>query len=193
VLARHADEAAKGALYQEILAHIHTICGSRDDWKPAHVDNLKLSGKPATGEAIVRTQGKGEGVRKKYLLNTLLETWVGKACMALGVKAGDFDGKKYPAATAQNTDFIKFDNALRLVMDVSVERKDQLVTYLDALAVAGKIFYGVHSAPAALMTCLVFDHSSHHFHFVDGADGGYALAAKGMKEQIKLAASAKAA
>lgn len=193
VLARHADETAKGALYQQILAHIHTICGARDDWKPAHVDNLKLSGKPATGEAIVRTQGRGDGARKKYLLNTWLETWVGKACMALGVKAGDFDGKTYRAATAQNTDFIKFDNALRLVMDVTAAQKDQLAAYLDGLVAAGKVFYGLHTAPAALMTCLVFDHSSHHFHFVDGADGGYALAAKGMKEQIKQATQAKAA
>ena len=78
-------------------------------------------------------------------------------------------------------------------MDVSAEKKDQLVAYLDALLASGRAFYGLHAAPAALMTCLVFDYGHDHFHFVDGADGGYALAAKGMKEQIKQAAQAKAA
>jgi hypothetical protein len=35
------------------------------------------------------------------------------------------------------------------------------------------------------MTCLVFDRDGRQVHFVDGADGGYALAAKKMKERMK--------
>ena len=35
------------------------------------------------------------------------------------------------------------------------------------------------------MTCLVFDlTSAEHVHFIDGADGGFALAARQLKEQI---------
>jgi hypothetical protein len=191
VLARHADEAAKAALYQEILAHIHTLCGDREGWKPAHVQNLKLNAAAPKDEATVRTHGKGG--KGAYLLGATAETWVGKLSMAFGVKAGGFDGRAYRAATAQKTDFIKFDNALRIVMDVTPPQKDQLTAYLDTLLAAGRVFYGIHAAPSALMTCLVFDHANAHFHFVDGADGGYALAAKGMKEQMKLAAQEKAA
>jgi hypothetical protein len=33
------------------------------------------------------------------------------------------------------------------------------------------------------MTCLVFSLAGDHVHFIDGADGGYALAAKQMKQQ----------
>ncbi|MGK7928621.1 MAG: DUF3095 family protein [Spirulina sp.] len=37
----------------------------------------------------------------------------------------------------------------------------------------------------ALMTCLVSSGEDYHVGFIDGADGGYALAAKGMKQQLK--------
>ncbi|MEP0899817.1 DUF3095 family protein [Nodosilinea sp. FACHB-13] len=41
----------------------------------------------------------------------------------------------------------------------------------------------------ALMTCLVFERSGREVHFVDGADGGYALAAKPLKEKLKRKAA----
>ena len=33
------------------------------------------------------------------------------------------------------------------------------------------------------MTCLVFDYSGRHLHFIDGADGGFFSAAVGFKER----------
>ena len=45
-----------------------------------------------------------------------------------------------------------------------------------------------------MMTCLVFSlQEGRHVHFIDGADGGYALAALQLKAQLqKLAASVQA-
>jgi len=37
-----------------------------------------------------------------------------------------------------------------------------------------------------LMTCLVFERHGQQVHFVDGADGGYAAAAKEMKKRLIL-------
>ncbi len=42
-------------------------------------------------------------------------------------------------------------------------------------------FYG---ADRAQMTCLVFDYSGRHLHFIDGADGGLSMAAKALKERV---------
>lgn len=40
-------------------------------------------------------------------------------------------------------------------------------------------------ADTALMTCLVFNlRKSEHVHFVDGGDGGFAIAAKQLKTQL---------
>jgi len=35
------------------------------------------------------------------------------------------------------------------------------------------------------MTCLIFNHEGNHVHFVDGADGGYAMAARPLKAALK--------
>jgi hypothetical protein len=45
-----------------------------------------------------------------------------------------------------------------------------------------------------MMTCLVFSlDESRHVHFIDGADGGYALAALQLKAQLQAASSIQAA
>lgn len=195
VLAREGDDATKAKLYREILTGVEQICGHADTWKPASADTLKISANPSrlSGEAKVRTKGQGKAAYIKYLANIVLLSWVGKFCVAFGKKAGEFDGKTYVQATATNNDFLKFDNTLRFIMDVSVEQQAALDRYFKVLVTQGRIFYGIHAAPAALMTCLVFDYTSQHFHFVDGADGGYALAAKQLKQQIKDAAQVLAA
>ena len=43
------------------------------------------------------------------------------------------------------------------------------------------------------MTCLVFDYSGRHLHFVDGADGGLFLAAQAFKERAAELAARKGA
>lgn len=192
VQARAGDEAAKAQLYRDILERIGTLCGKNDDWRPVSEKQLHISGNPArlSGEAKVRAR---QGGRLKYLAAITAASWIGKACTAFGLKAGGFDGSSYRRDTAQHTDYIKFDNVLRLVMDLRPQQVSALTGYLEDLYRGGRIFYGMHAASSALMTCLVFDYQSRHFHFVDGADGGYALAAKAMKLQMKQEAQGRAA
>lgn len=195
VLARQGDDTQKAQLYRKVLDEFGKICGEAEGWKPVAVKNLKVTNDPAklSGEATVRTAGQGKGAKLKYLANLFVLTLVGKACFAFGLKVKDFDGKTYRQATVQNNDYIKFDNTLRLVMDVSKEQKEKLAAYLDELVKQRQVFYGIHAAPSALMTCMVFDYTSQHFHFVDGSDGGYALAAKQLKQQMRDAQQEKAA
>ena len=42
------------------------------------------------------------------------------------------------------------------------------------------------------MTCLLFSlEDSEHVHFIDGSDGGFAMAAVGLKEQLRETAEAR--
>jgi hypothetical protein len=54
----------------------------------------------------------------------------------------------------------------------------------------GRLVWGMHLADTALMTCLVFSLDSHeHVHFIDGSDGGFAMAAVGFKERLRALAA----
>jgi hypothetical protein len=85
-----------------------------------------------------------------------------------------------------HTDFKKFDDMLRLVLDCTKEQDHQIHDLLETMYQNKQIYYGTHSSDHSLMTCLVQSMSDgDHIHFMDGGDGGFTIAAKQLKEQLK--------
>ena len=84
----------------------------------------------------------------------------------------------------ENSDFRKFDGMLRMVMDGKNTQAEALQAYLEAEYQAGRLVYGMHKSREALVTCIVESYNGNHLHFVDGSDGGYALAAKALKQRF---------
>ena len=183
ITARLADDAANTALYQSILHDINLICGPRASWKPVSAPQLRVSVNPLRLWAEAKTRG----ARLSYLARVACLSALGRLATLFGFQVGHFDGSAYPTQTANQTDFIKFDHALRLVMDITEKQHQALVTLLDGYQKDGRIFYGMQPSRSALMTCIVFDYAKNHFHFIDGGNGGYSLAAKAMKEKIASA------
>jgi hypothetical protein len=97
---------------------------------------------------------------------------------------GGFHGGSYKAELLQNCDFRKFDDVLRMILDLSHATLDSLHQLLERYRSDGKLNYGYHTSDAALITCFVRSYNGDHVHFVDGANGGYALAAKALKAQL---------
>lgn len=96
--------------------------------------------------------------------------------------------REYLQDNTTHSDFRKFDGMLRFVADCSPESKAKLLEFLEKEKLAGQIFYGVSESDSALLTCFVERLSKgKHIHFIDGNHGGYAMAAKRMKEQAGLA------
>jgi hypothetical protein len=188
-VARGESEQENTALYQSLMEKIVEICGFEDHWRPVSETQLSVSISPAPleREARVRTAGKSWLEKIKYWVHITAMTWTGWICMRYGTKAGSFDGATYAKETSDNTDYIKFENALKIVMDVTMEQKDALGTALETFYLDGKFYYGLHMMPSAMITCLVFDYDGDHYHFIDGSDGGYTLAAVGLKAQMKPA------
>lgn len=94
--------------------------------------------------------------------------------------------KLYTDSMAIHSDFRKFDDCLRMVLDCSETQVQALESYLSELRQAQKIYYGIHPSKHALMTCFVPSiQEGEHIHFIDGDEGGYTIAAKQMKSQIK--------
>ena len=81
------------------------------------------------------------------------------------------------------TDFEKYDGTLRFVRDLTKQEYGILEAKLEELYKSDKIVYGLHKSLTALMTCMVMSQED-HLHFIDGDDGGYAMAAKQLKDQI---------
>jgi Protein of unknown function (DUF3095) len=68
-----------------------------------------------------------------------------------------------------------------MIISCYTEQRELFQIYLQSLQQEGKIYFGLHVSDRALVTCLV---GSQAVHLVDAADGGYALAAKQIKQQI---------
>ena len=110
------------------------------------------------------------------------QTLLGLVLFRTGLPMGKFQPGHYRRQTALNTDFRKFDDGLRMTLDCRTETVDSLVRVLEEAEADGIIRFGVHRQTEALMTCIVPSIvTDDHLHFVDGADGGYAMAALQLK------------
>jgi hypothetical protein len=97
-----------------------------------------------------------------------------------------FNPKRYAQSMRTHSDYRKFDDMLRMIIDCTHEQVVELTKYLEGEHQKGHLFYGVHESDNSLMTCYVDDlNDGNHIHFIDGGGGGYAMAAKGLKAQIE--------
>ena len=141
-------------------------------WPPPGLD-LEARASRQSGERLTRS-------RVRVAASTLLAFVV----MRLGIRVGSFDPATYRRQVVENSDFRKYDDALRMTLDCTPAFADAIERRLARAAARDVIRFGLHRQSAALMTCIVPSISeSDHFHFVDGAAGGYALAARHLKQQ----------
>jgi hypothetical protein len=170
-------------IYRELIEEIERITGGRELVNPANGQNLRLTLRPGAlaGEHRIH-HGLG---RAGSFVGFFLLAIYGWLLITLRLRAHGVAWGKYPDEVRANTDFWKYDDMLRFVIDVTNEQQRLLTELFEARLRAGEIVYGVHSADEALMTCLVFNRVGNHVHFVDGGGGGYALAAAQLKAQLK--------
>ena len=103
----------------------------------------------------------------------------------LSLRLGRFDPKIYRSDVAQNSDFRKFDDGLKMTVDLDIERSRRIEALLEAASRRGICRYGLHRQQTALMTCLVpTPLQRDHMHFIDGGAGGYAQAASRLKAKF---------
>ncbi len=99
-----------------------------------------------------------------------------------------FNSKKYSQSMRTHSDFRKFDDVLRMVIDCSEDHIRKIKVYLDQQYQQKNLFYGTFETDCSLMTCYVDGlGQGQHIHFIDSENGGYAAAAVGLKFQMKSA------
>jgi hypothetical protein len=95
---------------------------------------------------------------------------------------GSFVPDLYLKQVVENSDFRKYDDGLRMILDCTEELEKLLAERLSDAAAKRIVHYGLHRQDAAMMTCFTRQATrSDHVHFIDGARGGYASAATALK------------
>jgi hypothetical protein len=106
------------------------------------------------------------------------------------VRVGPFIPAVYLKQVVANSDHRKFDDALRMIIDCPPELAEEIEQKLTEAARKGIVRFGLHREQAAMMTCFApFPAHADHMHFVDGAAGGYALAAAALKSGASSASN----
>lgn len=181
-----AATETESTVLARILQDISGILGhGLEASAPANRFSLRFRWPPSGLRMEARATENGRGYWRHYLglvLQTLVQAW----CERFDKKAGPYDAPAYREELRANTDFRKFDGMLRTVLDVTREQAAAIEAYLQAEYDKQRLIYGVHITDSALMTCLVFSlDQGEHVHFIDGANGGFAMAAVGFKQRVR--------
>jgi hypothetical protein len=177
IVVARGDDPRFSALVAEI---VEMAMNAKDGGRPITLSSLAARW---PGQAIsleTAAQARPGRSRIKLRLAAAAKFALGLIFHKLKLKAGNFDAVAYASDVADNADFRKFDDGLRMTLDCSAEFADALEARLQGASDFAE--YGAFRQDHALMTCFVPSISDRgHVHFVDGAGGGYAMAAQAMK------------
>lgn len=185
LLVKARNEKTSNQIYTELLLQMEKILGeSFDKANPIKTSGFHMKWPPVSLKYELRTSSNFI-VKFFKIFWLLIHSWFSYVLFNFNTNVLLFSSKRYKKESTQNADFKKFDDMLRMVIDCTIPQKDKIENILEELYKKNEIYYGTQPSKEALMTCFVQSLvKSKHMHFVDGADGGYALAAKKMKEQI---------
>lgn len=152
--------------------------------QPVTLKNLKEDSRPEALMSEAKMKFKNSGLQHFYAfrIRVLLSLFL-RIIRAQKIKP-ESGVYKYLNQLTMNTDYIKFDDSLRMVLDIETEQKDIILTLLKEHFDKHQIFYGSHWSDSTLMTCFIQSQEK-HIHFVDGSAGGYTMAATQLKQQKK--------
>jgi len=193
VTATTDDAVHDRSVYRTAIEAIEAVYGSSDQYRPITPGTLEPSYSPKRlrGETKIRTARHWwtrlkylfdiwwRNVALKYLVENEMET-------ASGVRWDHYIEK-----LVATSDFRKYDDTLRMVIAGTAAQRTALTSYLEEEYQSGRLAYGMHITDRALVTCVVFERMGRQVHFVDGADGGYAMAARTLKQRLQAVAAAQ--
>jgi hypothetical protein len=180
VPARDADPRAFREVIEDVVALVER---SPDAGRPVPAGGPPLRWPPAGVDYEARA-ARGGSLLKRRSVVLVLTLWA-YVVMRFGIKVGNFVPKIYMQQVVENSDFRKYDDGLRMILDCTPELAEALAQRLADAAANGVVRHGLHRQDAAMMTCFTPSvMRSDHVHFIDGARGGYASAAMALKAMV---------
>jgi hypothetical protein len=180
LIVKPAPGAAQ-ARFVEVAAEVVAVLESGASLNPVAATGPDVEWPGGTIALQSRIARSGRPGWWRYL-GVLATTGLSWLLFKTGLRVGEFDPERYRREIAANTDYRKFDDALLMTVDCAPDTVSRLRAILDEAVAAGAVRYGLHLQDEALMTCFVTSVlTPDHMHFVDGAGGGYAAAARQLR------------
>jgi hypothetical protein len=174
----HGDPAFR-AVVEALLGELE---GSPEVARPVPDNAPDVSWPPPGAELETRTSRRRGESLLLWRLRVLYRTLLSYTVMRTGMRVGEFDPAVYRREVVENSDFRKYDDNLRMTLDCTPALADRIEQRLAKAQRDNIVRFGMHRQPAAIMTCIVPSITeSNHVHFIDGAAGGYALAAQKLR------------
>jgi hypothetical protein len=168
------DPAAFRALTEEIVSLVES---SPAAGRPIPAGGPKFGWPPQGLDLETHTFPGTSRFKRARVLGTTLIAYL---IMRSGIRVGGFVPALYMQQVVENSDFRKYDDGLRMIIDCTPQLADRIERRL--AEAAGTVRYGTYRQDAAMMTCFTPSPTrSDHVHFIDGARGGYAAAANALK------------
>ena len=166
------------------LSKLGDIIGSEfNDANPVTDKTIQLRWPPKglAAEAKITRTGKPH---VKHIVQLYLKSLFQWFLNRFNLTAAAYNATQYRDEIVKNSDYCKFDDALKMVLDCKTTQIEQIKIILAQMHTDGEINFGLFETDRALMTCLLFDlDSSQHLHFIDGDNGGLYSAARELKMQ----------
>jgi len=172
-------------VYREMLAQIREIAPEAMPVTPA---NLPVQWPPEFLMHESTMKHTGWLAQRLHYLAVLALTGILTVLVKMTKTKESSAAANYIDSLCCNTDYLKLDDYLRMVIDVSHEQRARIEHRLDYFRSSHGAVWGSHFSAASLFTCMVRSHQV-HLHFVDGSDGGYTAAARDMEKRNRLSLS----
>jgi hypothetical protein len=182
VMARENEEE----VYREFLRNLNQILPEGiEASNPANNDGMSYK---SFSQCLKEERKYHASIFQFSFLARFLEIVASILIFRLGLNPLVFNPKKYSQSMRTHSDFRKFDDTLRMVIDCSKEQSAKIRIYLEKAHAEKKLFFGLLETDNSLITCFVEGlKQGEHIHFIDADNGGYAMAAVELKGQLKQA------
>lgn len=176
---------AKQIILSSFLTKLKQIIGTELSHASPVTDKTLKFVWPPKGLAAEALVTRGEKSYLRRLLEISANSFIQWIMERFRLTIGAYNPEVYSGEMQTNTDYCKFDDVLRMVLDCTPEQVSAIRVILDDMHATGDVDFGFFETEQALMTCLLFDlNSSQHLHFIDGDNGGFCSASLEYKQQL---------
>lgn len=171
-------DAGPGSEFQALVAAVVSIAAEQSrNGHPVPEDGPAFAfSMTAVSREAAAAAPKGRRLREKLFI--VVQIGLTVFLHTFGITFAQFDARRFKKDVSGNSDFRKFDDGLKMTVDIDAPHLARIEALLRQAQEEGVVRYGLHRQSSALMTCFVPSPLSRdHIHFIDGAAGGYAVAA----------------